>query len=176
MCRYLLRPELQLLPSEYNCGAFVAGSYLPTLETKIGRKPRSSAFALFSLRGFLQPARRKPFNCLELFPASILRAEFLQVVLGLLLGVLGAALGVRAGIQLMDGLVQSFGFVANRAFAPGQIRVAVHARTFRPQAVEFHSAIVPTCKRGNAFMQCRERCASILSVRVALQISRLLEL
>src|SRR6266403_5143272 len=81
---------------------------------KIGRVPRSSAFALFSTRGFLQPAWRKPFNCLELFPSSVLRTEILEVVLGLLLGVLGAALGVRAGIQLMDGLVLSFGFVANR--------------------------------------------------------------
>src|SRR5258708_12789211 len=105
MCRYLLRPQLQLLPSEYNCGAFVAGSYLPTLETKIGRKPRSSAFALFSLRGFLQPARRKPFNCLELFPASILRAEFLQVVLALLLAVLTAPLPVPARIHLINALL-----------------------------------------------------------------------
>ena len=83
----------------------VAGFYPPTLETKnranaevIGLRPVFIAW--------IRSARaEKPFNCLGLFQASVLRTEILEVVLGLLLGVLCAALGVRAGIQLVDGLV-----------------------------------------------------------------------
>src|SRR2546430_16271029 len=95
----------------------------------IRRPPRSTLFpytTLFRSQVFLELRR-------EVSSAALrsLRAEIPQIVLGLLLGVFGCALCIGTGTHLMDRLVQALCFVADRAFATGQVHVGVHARHIR---------------------------------------------
>src|SRR5580692_6999672 len=69
MFRWLLHPlpPLRSLPSECNCDALVQElDPLPPETKKLERKPRSSAFALFQLRGLVQLAPKNPFNRVEI--------------------------------------------------------------------------------------------------------------
>src|SRR5437660_7952793 len=101
------------------------------------------AFALSRIRDFLSNLAEQSAQSFDGFsPASGLRAEILQIVLGLLLGVLGCSLGVRAGIQLMNRFVQALGLVTDGALAAGKVRIGLYAGYLSAQAVKLHTKIV----------------------------------
>ena len=127
MSRSPLRPHPRLPshPAKCDCNVLVVclfprGTALYKLRAKAaisGLRPVSvpwvfSAFAEESIQ-----------LRLDLFPASVLRAEILEIVLGLLLGVLRRSLCVRIGIQSMDRLVQAQSFFAIGDLATGHISV-----------------------------------------------------
>ena len=72
----------------------------------------------------------------------------------------------------MYRLFQALGLVGDRAFAPGQIGVGVHARHIRTQANELQCKIVAGVERGETFIQRGERRASIGGVRIGRQNAR----
>src|SRR6267142_6747319 len=102
-----------------------------------------AAFACLEFGNFLSNLAEQSAQSFDGFsPASGLRAEILQIVLGLLLGVLGCSLGVRAGIQLMNRFGQALGLVTDGALAAGKVRIGLHGGDLSAQAVKLHTKIV----------------------------------
>ena len=71
----------------------------------------------------------------------------------MLLSVLCGLLGVGIRLQLMDGFVQTLGFLSVRDFAAGHIRTCVHTCHVGAQAIEIHSEIVAGVKGSQTYIQ-----------------------
>ena len=100
-----------------------------------------------------------------------LRAEILEIVLGLLFGGFGGTLGIRTGTQEVDGLVQTPGLLSVRGLASGHISTRMHAGDTGAEAIEIQSKIVTGVERGEALIQRGERGASLRGIRVGRQNS-----
>ena len=82
--------------------------------------------------------------------ASELPADFLQVVLGLLLCFLCGLLGVGTRLQFMDGLGQAVSFLSVSGLAARHIRTGVHTGHVGAEAIEIYCEIVAGVKRSKA--------------------------
>src|SRR5881397_3687551 len=93
----------------------------------------------FRFRGFFSTLVEKRFNRVVIFStAAVLFAEILQIVLGLLLGILGCSLGVGVWIQQMNRFMQALRFIAG-ALTAGNVGAREHARHAGTQAIEVES-------------------------------------
>ena len=77
-----------------------------------------------------------------------LSTDSIQIVLGLLLRVLCGLLGVGIGLQMMNSLVQTLGFLSVSGPTAGHIGTGMHARHVGAETIEIHSEIMDSVKGG----------------------------
>ena len=102
------------------------------------------------------PNQTHPMRVIRVVLFFQLPTDCLQIFLGLLLRVLCGLPSVDIRLQLMDGLIQTLGFLSVGNFATRQIRIGMHTRYVGAEAIEIQSKIVTGVKGGKAPIQGRE--------------------